>query len=788
MGHVSTKSLVSRLTRNIFLWAVAFPITVTLTAVLFTPLARAQSSSPTPAPAPSSDWNNNHPYNWKNVQIVGGGFITGIVAHPTERDLRYVRTDIGGAYRWDPDDHRWIPLTDFIGLSDLNYLGIEAIGLDPSDPDRLYLGAGTYTESFEGNGAILVSGDRGDHFKIVPLPIKLGSNDTGRFAGERLSVDPHHGDLVYFGSRLNGLWKSTDRGDTWAQVTNFPVTGPTGTSSDPGVGVIFELFIKGSGKTAAGLTKTVYVGVSDPVTGLYVTNDGGNTWSAVPGQPTGFYPNTAVLSTDGNLYISYGQSLYGNSVGPYAMTNGAIWKYTLPTTSNPTGTWTNISPPKPSYFNWGYGSVAVDPNHPSTIMVTTMDLYYPPPQDDIFRSIDGGQTWVSIQTNATRDVSLSPWVTFGASTAGAGNWMNHLWIDPYDSNHVLYGDGQTVWSSHDISGADTVPGTVGTIVPGGPTDWKINAVGIEETSVLALISPPSGPAHLLSGVGDIGGFTHVNFDHSPPGGMMSNPIFGQTTGLDFAQNAPLTMARVGSNGNNQFGAYSTDGGLSWAPFSTMPTGVTSGSGSVAVSADGSTFLWQPSDASTTSSYSTDYGATWTASTGAPVQQSGQSQILVFSDRVNAKKFYNYNPTTGSLYLSTDGGHTFATSQTLSSFGTLNVSYAAEGDLWFSTGGGLSHSTDSGSTFTLLSSVQSADTVGFGKAAPGAKYLTIFLYGQVNGVQGIFRSTNEGASWFRVNDDQHQYGFIFIVTGDPRIFGRVYLGCNGRGVLFGDPVE
>lgn len=33
---------------------------------------------------------------WKNVQIGGTGFVTGIIASKTEANLKYARTDVGG--------------------------------------------------------------------------------------------------------------------------------------------------------------------------------------------------------------------------------------------------------------------------------------------------------------------------------------------------------------------------------------------------------------------------------------------------------------------------------------------------------------------------------------------------------------------------------------------------------------------------------------------------------------------------------------------------------------------
>jgi hypothetical protein len=51
---------------------------------------------------------------------------------------------------------------------------------------------------------------------------------------------------------------------------------------------------------------------------------------------------------------------------------------------------------------------------------------------------------------------------------------------------------------------------------------------------------------------------------------------------------------------------------------------------------------------------------------------------------------------------------------------------------------------------------------------------------------IFRSDNQGQDWTRINDDQHQFGWIHSLIGDPRVFGRVYVGTEGRGVQYGQP--
>ena len=95
-------------------------------------------------------------YRWRNVAIGGGGFVSGLVFHPHEKGLLYARTDIGGAYRWQPREQRWHPLMDWMGHDDSGRFGVESLALDPSDPDRVYLAVGTYLHERGQDGAINV--------------------------------------------------------------------------------------------------------------------------------------------------------------------------------------------------------------------------------------------------------------------------------------------------------------------------------------------------------------------------------------------------------------------------------------------------------------------------------------------------------------------------------------------------------------------------------------------------------------------------------------------------------
>jgi hypothetical protein len=369
------------------------------------------------------------------------------------------------------------------------------------------------------------------------------------------------------------------------------------------------------------------------------------------------------------------------------------------------------------------------------------------------------------------DISADPWLDFNnnpqppEATPKLG-WMNEsVEIDPFDSDRMLYGTGATLYGTTQLTNWDR--NTTFTIRP--------MAKGIEETAVLDLASPPSG-APLVSALGDIGGFQHAALDTVPPN-FHDTPSLGSNTSLDFAELTPSVFARVGNADAAPHLGISTDGGRNWYA-GQEPSGVTGG-GTIAVGADANAMVWSP--AGTTPSYSTTRGSSWTASAGLP------AGVTVESDRVNPKTFYAYGAT--GFYTSKDGGAHFTLSAAAlptSGPAHLHAVPGHEGDVWFAGSTGLLHSTDSGATFAKVSGVDSAVNVALGKAAPGATYPALFIVGTVGGVTGVFRSDNAGAAWVRINDDAHQYGNAGdALAADPRVYGRVYLGTNGRGILYAD---
>ncbi len=736
------------------------------------------------------------PYRWKSVQIVGGGFVDGIIFHPSAPGVRYARTDMGGAYRWDDTAHQWQPMLDWVPYKDLNLMGVESIAVDPNDAKRVYLACGTYTNARTPDGAILRSNDGGRTFERTDVPFKFGGNEDGRGNGERMAVDSMDGRVLYLGTRHDGLWRSQDRGATWARVTSFPdVTEAMPPMPAPvagetpeqrwrrmpvrGSGIVFVKFVEPLYfEGASRPTATIYVGVSlMNRANLFISHDAGATWHEVAGAPTQYRPTRAALSVS-SLYVTY-----GNAPGPSPMTDGAVWKLNLKT-----GTWTDITPDKPvkGSREFGYAAVSVDSKNYQTMIVSTYNRYHAG-GEDIFRSTDEGATWKPIFTGekasaGTFDYTLAPYVK-----PTPIHWLFDIEIDPLNSDHAVFTTGYGGWETFDLTDADR----------GKPTHWSIVAKGIEETVALELDSASEG-AHLVSAIGDYGGFVHWDLDQPAPEGASAPPRMGNTTGVETAALDPNVIVRVGVSAAHKPGegiSFSMDAGRTWKPCTSTPT-AQSRAGSIAVSADGKRWVWSPEREG--AFVTRDQGATWIAVQGLA------ERMRVIPDPLDPMRFYADTVGDGMFYSSIDGGATFTarkgmmrealpaseSAQRGDARGGQDRLYATpgrSGDLWLASFDGLYHASlhSGGGVSFHMPDVTEIHAFGFGKAAPGKTYPALYLVGTISGQAGIFRSDDEAETWVRINDDAHQWGLVLQIAGDPRIYGRVYVGTHGRGIFYGD---
>ncbi|MDR7332595.1 hypothetical protein [Roseateles asaccharophilus] len=745
----------------------------TLKPLLGALLALAGATAVAQAPAATR-------YDWKPVEIVGGGFVDGIVFHPNASGLSYARTDMGGAYRRDTATGRWQPLLDWLPLADVNLMGVESVAVDPNDADAVYLACGTYTSPATPNGALLRSSDRGRTFQRVDLPFKLGANEGGRGNGERLMVDPNDGRVLYLGTRHAGLWRSTDRAATWQRVDAFPDSAwrrhesdgppPSWGGSDGKATINFILFDPASGARGQP-SRVIYAGVS--VVGrpsLWRSTDAGATWQALPGGPATHRPMRAALASDGKLYIAY-----ASEPGPHRMKDGSVWRLDPRSSA-----WTDITPARASAADpFGYATVAVDPRDPQRLLASTAGRGK---GDELFRSSDAGATWAPLFTVAKFDASAAPYV---ADTHL--HWLYDVKINPANPDHAIFTTGYGGWETLNLREADA----------GRPTTWRVMSSGIEETVALALHSPTKG-VPLVTAIGDYSGFVHADLDRPAPGNPKP-PFFGNTHDVTGAEAAPEVVVRIGKARTGSNLGYSLDGGNTWHNTKSAPDPKSS-DGFVAVSADGKAWVWTPKGQQPHVSH--DRGDTWTPVQGLP------AGTRVVADRVNPRRFHAMALFDDKRYTSDDAGKTFNARAlalpdgpaTRPASGVHNHSnrgddrggqdrlYATpgrEGDLWLAAFHGLYRGGDD-RAFQRLPDVSQIHAFGFGRAAPGSTEPALYLVGTVAGQYGIFRSTDGAKRWQRINDDAHQWGLILQISGDPKVFGRVYVGTHGRGVLYGDP--
>ncbi|KAH7161673.1 family 74 glycoside hydrolase [Dactylonectria macrodidyma] len=715
--------------------------------------------------------------SWENVRIGGGGgFVSGIVFHPTEKGLAYARTDIGGIYKLNSDDS-WTPITDGIAASSSwHNWGIDALALDPQNANIIYAAVGMYTNSWDpSNGSIMKSTDKGATWTFTDLSFKVGGNMPGRGTGERLAVDPQNSNIVYFGARSgNGLWKSTNGGQTFSKVTSFTAVGtyvpdPSDTygyNSDK-QGLTFITFDSTSGKTS-GATSRIFVGTADNVTAsVYVSENAGSTWTAVANQPGTFFPHKCRLQPEEKaLYLTY-----SDGTGPYDGTQGAVYRYDIAT-----GAWKNITPVSGSNLYFGFGGLGVDMQEPGTLVVASLNSWWPDAQ--LFRSTDSGTTWKPIwawgssgamDRYHTMDTTLAPWIKtnfLDVDSKWLGWMIESLEIDPHDSDHWLYGTGLTIYGGHDLTNWGT----------SAKVTTKSLADGIEEYAIQEVKSVPGG-SELLAAVGDECGFTFAAQSNlkTAPNTAWNTPMWTTSGSVDYAGNKVANVVRTGNSAGSYNVAMSSNGGSTW--YINYATDTSKYGGEVAYSADADTILWSTASNGVVRSANS---ATFSAVSSLP------SNAVIASDKRENKYFYAGSGST--FYVSSNTASSFSSGGSLSGASAIRdieVHPTTAGDLYVSTDVGIFHSTNYGTSFTKVSTaLTNTYRISLGKSSSST--WNLYAFGSGSSGERLYGSADGGSTWTDVQGSTQTFGAIDSgrVAGSGNNANYVFVGTNGRGVFYG----
>lgn len=657
-----------------------------------------------------------------NVSLGGGGYVTGIYIHPLEKDLVYIKTDVGGFYRWNAANQRWIPLTDQFPRAQNNYYGGEALALDPKNPNIVYIAAGKYTADWwQYKGTIFKSTNRGRTWTKLNIDLKMGGNEDLRWAGERLAVNPFNSQIIFFGSRKDGLWKSLNAGKTWNRV-NFP-----GKLRD-GIGITAITF----NKQAPG---TIYASAYGD--GIYQSTDTGISWNKIAASPSEVL---RIAVANNILYVTH---------------SSGVSKFTK--------SWSNITPPD---VKGTYNAISVNPKNSQDVIVVNFTENYP----QMYRSLNGGSKWT--QPKAKVNNTVSWWSEFMLSHPA----LAALEFDPNVTGRVWFTDWYGIWRTDNIN-ANPVVWTnyqkgheevvVFTLV--SPPKGSLLLSGVADVDGFNHNRGLDAfPAKMFGGSGPQFQDTYsIAYNETNPlkmvrvGGTRGNNTYTGATSTDGgmtwkqfrgfpAKIMPNRVAMSATNPNLYVVAVSgsqplrtTDDGASWQKVSGLPNGLEGAwnwaQPLVADKVDGNTFYYYAD------------GKVYRSTNGG-------SSFEVMATSLTHADWHSLKTTPGvkgELWLSLDNQ-------------------------------GLFRSTDGGKTFARIAGVEVSHLFALGKPQTGNTPTLFLYGKVSKLGEGIFRSLDRGKTWTRIGTPSLPIGNVpNVMEASRQQFGLVFVGTNGRGIYYGN---
>jgi photosystem II stability/assembly factor-like uncharacterized protein len=377
------------------------------------------------------------------------------------KTLLYVGAASGGVWKSQDGGTTFKPVFDKQQVQ-----SIGAIAIDPTNPKTIWVGSGeawTRNSTSVGNG-IYKSTDGGDTWH------NMGLAESERIV--RIVVHPKNGNVVYAcvpgklwsDSNDRGLYKTTDGGKTWSQILRGgnPSTGCSSLAMDPKnpevlLAGLWDFRRKGWTFRSGGDGPDAASG-----SGLQRSIDGGKTWKpmnaasnkGLPAAPWGRV-EVAIAPSDSRviyaLIESKASALFRSNDG------GATWEQR---DKSQMMVW------RPFYFS----RLIIDPSNPEHLFKPDLGLIV---------SEDGGKSFA------------------GSGGGSHGDWHD-LWIDPQNTKHIIGGDDGGLWMSYD----------------GGNRWWKGNNLPISQFYHVAV--DDKDPYQVYGGLQDNSSWVG---DSSYPGGI-----------------------------------------------------------------------------------------------------------------------------------------------------------------------------------------------------------------------------------------------------------------------------
>ena len=643
-------------------------------------------------------------YRYKNCPIPGGGYATGFQYHPKEEGVLYLRTDIGGTYRYEAKSQTWHSLIDHVNMQDLRETFPIAVALDPEDPSALYIASGIWQQP---PGRFSVSHDYGETFTYQDMPFRVHGNMNGRGTGYRMVVD---GSTIYYASQADGLWKTEDEGKTWEKLG--------GMKED------YLTFVALVGSALVVATAGVTTKRSESLRGhsLYVSYDRGETFEELWMPMDGEIPGIRLAGLVGQRYSSTEEYLYvtcsvmgfnayvlelGYSCDGGSVVGGKVIRYPIhedgrigqgeDITPNPLltlglpygekgespmdsgnslGEKERILSQLPyEVLPYGFSGLATTGQQPGLVVVSSISKE---DGDIILRSEDYGETWecilydLAVGRMAFRTEYMTPQYNGGHNLI---HWLTDLKINPFYANEMWFNTGTGVFRTDNLLDEKVV--------------FSDHSDGIEETVHLNLYSPAKGEVRLIDILGDLGGFAFRDIDRPCANSFADSHGNRYITCInaDYSEENPklvIVTPRGNWTGKTKGGLILTTDGCKTFRRLPMPWGLSGkiddalhliehpnvNSGWVAMSQDAAHIVWSIADridlpmdmvvashdGGETFSRIFVYGLDGQLLSDAEIQERGLG-FKAFSDRKNPGRFYGFGEK-GQVYLSTDGGRSF----------------------------------------------------------------------------------------------------------------------------------